>query len=80
MDIDLKEIEWYGFISMLMGIVLTLIGCFWDRFLGVSISHHEGYGSLQILWISFWGLYSFWSWSINLKWKSYNKQIHNLKG
>jgi hypothetical protein len=78
--IDLKEVEWFGLVSETLGVMLVLIGILWDGISGVHFRHAQGLGYMQILWIGFWGLYSFWAWHINGTWGEYNKHIHNMGG
>ena len=81
MNISLKEVGIFGFVSMIMGIALTILGCFWDGIVSLPMFHqnivfHKGYGVWQILWMGFWALYSFWAWTIGIKWSEYCKLIH----
>jgi hypothetical protein len=80
MNIDLREVEWFGLVSELMGMVLVVLGIFWDEIAGIQIQHSAGLGWMQILWIAFWGLYSFWAWHINKTWGEYNKHIRGIGG
>jgi hypothetical protein len=83
MKIEPREVEIFGFVSMVMGISLTLMGCFWDDIVTLKMFHqniivHKGYGAGQIIWMSFWALYSFWAWAVGIKWRNYQRQIHSL--
>lgn len=85
MKIDLKEIEWFSLVSMIIGISAFMVICIWDDIVSMAVFHsqiayHKGYGSWQILGMASSGLYSMWSLAIRSKWNSYNKMIHNLKG
>ena len=78
MDIKLEEVQWFGFVSMLMGMCVFVIACIWDNVIGVTAHHNEGYGAFQITVIAASGLYTFWAYSVHLKWKEYRKMIHKM--
>jgi hypothetical protein len=78
MNIELNEVDRFAFVSMIISMVMFLIGLFWDGLVGVHVAHHEGLGLGQIIWCTFWGIYSIWAWSINSKWRNYIKQIHKI--
>lgn len=79
MEIKLEEVEHFGFVSMLMGIIVFIIACSWDNLLGITMNHHTGYGWFQMTVMAGSGLYSMWAYTINLKWREYQKKIHRLE-
>ena len=78
MDVNLKEVQRFSEVSMVMGSLVFIVACVWDNVIGVTANHHEGLGYMQVLVIAASGLYTLWSYTIHLKWKEYLKQIHNL--
>ena len=78
MDVNLKEVQRFSEVSMVMGVMVFLFFAFFDIIAGVQINHNKGYGYQQILVMAGSGLYTFWSYCIHLKWKAYLKQIHGL--
>ena len=76
MNIKLREIAKFSFVSMYLGIALFCAILAWDRFAGVHVAHNEGLGWMQILALAGSGMYSMWAWAINLKWEDYIKKIH----
>lgn len=79
MKIILKEVEWFGLVSTLGGVIVFIAACSWDMWLGVSMNHYEGYGWRQILTMAVSGLYSMWALSIWDKWHGYQQKIHGMK-
>jgi hypothetical protein len=47
---------------------MFIIGLAWDKIVGVQVQHSEGLGLMQIIWLSFWGLYTLYGWMIQDKW------------
>ena len=66
MEIKLKEVEWFSLVSMVLGIAIFIVLCFWDTIAGDRIRHNEGYGYLQILGMAGSGLYSMWAAAIRI--------------
>ena len=78
MDVNLKEVQRFSEVSMVMGSLVFVVACVWDNVIGITTNHNSGYGWMQILVIVSSGLYTLWSYCIHLKWKAYLKQIHGL--
>jgi len=79
MDIQLKEVQHFGLVSMILSAIVCLFAISWDFTVGsYVITRHDGYGYMQILVIAGSGLYSLWAWTIHLKFKQYIKLIHNF--
>lgn len=78
MNINIKEVGWFGLVSMVVGMVLFFIALLWDKIVGVQITHNEGFGYMQILALGGSGLYSFWAWTVNAKWRDYLKKVHGM--
>lgn len=79
MMIEPKEVEWFGLVSMWFGMIVFVVVCSWDAVAGsMLLQHSAGLGWQQIVVLSFSGLYSLWAWSINAKWKEYQKMIKGM--
>ena len=78
MDVNLKEVQRFSEVSMVMGSCVFVVACVWDNVIGVTTNHNEGYGWMQILVIAGSGLYTLWAWKVHYVWKKYSKMIHKL--
>ena len=68
-EIRLNEIEGFSLVSLILGICMVLVGAGWDWIAGLQfLAHHEGCGWRQALWITLWGVYSFWAWCVMDQW------------
>jgi len=77
MSIQLKEVQHFGFVSMILSGMVCLFAISWDFTVGsYVITRNNGYGWMQILVIAGSGLYSLWAWLIHLKYKDYIAKIH----
>ena len=78
MDVNLKEVQRFSEVSMVMGSLVFIVACVWDNVIGITAYHNEGYGWMQIMVLATSGLYTLWAYFIHLKWKEYLKMVHGL--
>lgn len=67
-DLKSNEVERFAIASFVIGVVMFLAGLCWDWIAGVNVQHAKGLGTMQILWLAFWGLYTFWAWYVCSRW------------
>lgn len=68
-DFKSNELEIFALISMVLGCSMFVIGAAFDPIaMKFLINHQQGFGLGQVVWCAFWGLYSFWAYSISIKW------------
>ena len=69
MDIKLEEVEWFGLVSTILGVITFITISCWDGISGSMLwQHSEDYGLGQIVGMAGSGLYSMWALAINRKW------------
>ena len=75
---DIVTIEWFAFISMLLGLAVFCIACSWDNLIGITMHHNKGYGWFQILVIATSGVYTGVALAINRLLHNYVKKIRGF--
>jgi len=69
LDFKTNELESFAMVSMLLSLSLLIIGALFDPLAKkFGITHQSGFGLGQIIWCAFWGVYSFWAYTIASKW------------
>ena len=57
MKIIIGELDLMFIVNYVIGVFMLGIGLMWDSIAGVQIQHSNGFGMLQIIWVSFWAMY-----------------------